>query len=264
MSEIIPYQHILKQIQDIQKGDIVYLVSDIIKLAMVYKKEKQDFSMELFLDSIIEKIGPEGTLLVPAFNWEFCQGKAFDIRKTVSKTGALGNAALKHPLFKRSKHPIYSFCIWGKDQEYLTSIDPKDAFGEDSIFAYLHKKKAKALVVGIPPMYGLTFCHYVEQKVGVPYRYLKNFTGQYTDYDGNSSEKTYSMYVRDLQRNPQYIKRFENLGLILQQLNISKQYEFNQIPFHVVDLEHTYLIIEMDIKLNDSGNLYSYVKIENS
>lgn len=260
MTELIPYESILQQIQDIKKGDIVYLVSDIIKLAMVYKKEKQDFSMSLFLDSIIDKIGQEGTLLVPTFNWDFCQGKAFDIKKTVSKTGALGNAAIKHPLFKRSKHPIYSFCIWGKDQDYLTSIDPKDAFGEDSIFAYLHEKKAKALVVGIPPMHGLTFCHYVEQKVGVPYRYLKDFTAAYTDYEGILSEKTYSMYVRDLVRNPQYKNRFENLGNILMQLNISKQYEFNGVPFHVVDLENTYIVIEMDIKLNDSGNLYTYEK----
>ena len=33
---------------------------------------------------------------------------------------------------------------------------------------------------------------------GVDYRYLKDFTGQITDWDGNTTEDTYQMLVRDI------------------------------------------------------------------
>lgn len=260
-TEYVPYENILQQIEDVQQGDIIYIVSDILQLSLASREAGVRFDRNRFIDSILEKVGPEGTVLIPTFNWGFCKGETFDISKTVSKTGALGNAALKRADFKRSKHPIYSFMIWGKFQQELTEMDPADAFGPGTIFEFLHRNKAKALVIGLPTMSGLTFCHYVEQMVGVPYRYLKNFTAGYVDEQGEESQKTYSMYVRDLEMDPRHIDGFRPLGEILEKLNISKKYMFNEVPFHVVDLEHMYVVEELDITLNDSRNMYVYNKI---
>ena len=262
MGEYISYQNIIDQIDDIQKGDIVYLVSDILELSVVTKENGEKFDRNLFIDTLLRKVGPEGTVLIPTFNWGFCKGELFDIRKTVSRTGALGNAAIRRDDFKRTKHPIYSFMVWGKDQKKLTDMDPKDGFGPGTIFEYMHREKAKALVVGLHTMAGLTFCHYVEQMVGVPYRYLKDFTAKYIDEQGNSSVKTYSMYVRDLEMDPRYIDEFRPLGNILEALNVSVNYDFNGIEFHVVDLETMYKVEEIDILCNDSRNMYVYNHIQ--
>ena len=43
-----------------------------------------------------------------------------------------------------------------------------------------------------------TFMHYVEETIGVDYRFCKEFHGEYIDADGSRSERMYSMYVRYL------------------------------------------------------------------
>lgn len=258
MEQYISYKKIVGQIRDIQKDDKVYLVSDILELSIIAKENGEKFDMNIFIDSLIEKVGPEGTIMIPTFNWGFCKGELFDIRKTVSRTGALGNAAMRRADFKRTKHPIYSFMVWGKDKELLTEMDPKDGFGPGSVFEYMHREKAKSLVVGLHTMAGLTFCHYVEQAVGVPFRYVKDFTAEYIDADGNKEMRTYSMCVRDLDMDPQYVDEFRPLGNILEALNVSVNYKFNGIEFHVVDLVNMYKVEEIDILLNDSRNMYVY------
>ena len=64
------------------------------------------------LDAIIEKVGPEGTILIPCFNWDFCKGKKFNYLETPPQIGSLPKIAFKREDFKRTKHPIYSFLVW--------------------------------------------------------------------------------------------------------------------------------------------------------
>ncbi len=254
----ISYEKIMDEINDIEKGDIVYVVSDILALSIRARENKEKMDINRFIDSILAKVGSEGTVLIPTFNWGFCRGEAFDIKKTVSKTGALGNAALKRTDFVRTAHPIYSFMVWGKDKEMLAELDAKEAFGADSVFGYLHRNHAKALIIGLPTMSGLTFVHYIEQMVGVPYRYPKDFKAPYIDAAGRESIRTYSMYVRDLDMDPKHINGFEPLGKLLEQKGISKNYIINDVEFHTVDLEAMYPVVEEDIRINDSRNMYVY------
>ena len=46
----------------------------------------------------------------------------------------------------------------------------------------------------------MTFYHHVEEVCGVDYRYLKPFTGDYTDQFGATSRRTYTINVRDVDR----------------------------------------------------------------
>lgn len=46
----------------------------------------------------------------------------------------------------------------------------------------------------------MTFYHYVEECKRVDYRFFKQFSGRYTDFDGSESEKTYALYVRDIEK----------------------------------------------------------------
>ena len=254
--EYVSYKNILDKLDKVKRGDIVYVISDVLELAKVSKIYAEKFDAQLFLNTIIQKVGQEGTVLLPTFNWGFCEGKLYDYRKTPGKTGALGNVALKCTGFKRTNHPIYSFAVWGKKQKELCEIDTEDCFGEGTVFDYLYKHNAKALVIGLNALEGLTMVHYVEQKVGVFYRYFKEFEGIYIDSEGQEKIKRVRMYVRDLDIDPE--EDMERLSQILETLKISETQVINGIPFRTVLLEYVCQIVRMDIELNGSKNLYRF------
>lgn len=45
----------------------------------------------------------------------------------------------------------------------------------------------------------MTFYHYIEESLNVPYRYHKTFTGAYVDNDGVETSKTFGLFVRDVE-----------------------------------------------------------------
>lgn len=252
----IPYKNILDNLRGVKKGDIIYVISDVLELAKVSRMHKEKFDAQCFINSIMEKVGREGTVLFPVFNWGFCEGKLFDYRNTPGKTGALGNVALSNKKFRRTTHPIYSFAVWGKRQNEVCEIETEDSFGEGTVFDYLYKHKGKALVIGLNALEGLTMVHYVEQLVGVSYRYFKKFEGKYIDGLGHEQTKQAIMYVRDLSVDPK--ENMEHLSQILEELKISDTQIVNGIPFRTVLLEETCQIVKFDIVLNGSRNLYQF------
>lgn len=252
--EYVSYRQIMEQLDEIGEGDIIYVVSDIFELVKISRENGERFDRNLFIDTLQQKVGSSGTLLVPTFNWDFCRGVTFDYYKTPCKTGALGVAALNRNDFVRTNNPIYSFAVWGRDAELLAEMECKSCFGEDSIFYYMHEKNAKALVIGLDVMDGLTFMHYVEQSIGVPFRYNKVFTAGYVDKNGIESVREYSMYVRDLSINAK--ESTKGFSGILETLGASKSTVINTVPFRVVDLSSVYDIEAVDIKMHAARNLY--------
>jgi len=227
----------------IQKGDILNISSDLLPLICMVRKNKEKFDVNLFLDKIIEKVGDEGTILIPTYNWDFCSGKIFDPKKTPSQVGSLGNIAIKRDDFIRTKHPIYSFCVKGKDSEYLYSLDPKNAFGKGTVFEYLYHKRVKNLFIGLDYKKALTFVHFPEELVGVDYRYQKEFVSRYLE-NGKILQKGYQFYVREPKKcKMTYID--EKLDSLL------KEYWFNIINgvyFGVVNLGEIGDIMINDLK----------------
>lgn len=183
----------------IRKGQTLDIVSDLFNIVKKCMALKLKFDPNHLIDAFCSAVGEEGTILIRTFSWDFCHGLGFDIKRTASSVGALGNVAMRRKDFRRTKHPIYSWMVWGKSQECLCNLDEKEAFGENSVFAWEAKNdQAMQILVGSPAKNGITLFHYMEEVVGVSYRYIKNFTDTYVDENNNSSIKTYSMYVRDL------------------------------------------------------------------
>ena len=87
---------------NIKKGDNIIINSDIKKILIHYKKQKEKLNPNLILDSVLSKIGDDGTLLLPTFNWDFCNGKEFNYFKTPSKSGSLTKVALSRNDFIRT------------------------------------------------------------------------------------------------------------------------------------------------------------------
>lgn len=255
MSDYISYK-MIPSVLKIEKGDIVLLTSDITDLFLQCQDNGEFLDVNILLDHFQEAIGEEGTLLIPTYNWGFCQGRPFDYKKTPSKTGAIGNAALRRNDFIRTKHPIYSFAVWGKDADKLVAMENIESFGADSPFAYLEQVNAKNVFIGASLRNSFTYIHYIEQKLGAKYRYSKMFKSHYIDQNKVDTIKEYAMYVRDL-----------DLGVVcapdpfvdtLYANHIVQHGLINGVPFEVIRFSDVTPFIQDDILHNNSKNLCRY------
>ena len=136
MPEYIKLRDLASHLQ-LNRGDRVYVTSDVKGLLYEAMHHDDETDLNILIDGIKDIIGEEGSLVFPTFNWSFCGGTPFDIRKTAAKTGSLCKVAMERSDFRRTKHPIYSFAAWGKDTDDLCAMENKSSFGADSPFAYM-------------------------------------------------------------------------------------------------------------------------------
>lgn len=181
-------------------GDTVLIHSSIKRTIQRLKAKGRPADPQLVLQSLLNVLGDQGTLLLPLFNFDFPKTKFFDIRSTPSQMGALTEAGRLHPDAVRTGHPIDSFAVIGKHRALFDGLDNQSGYGADSPFGLLRQLDGKIGVIDLEDQYSMTFYHHVEQMVGVDYRYLKEFTGTYVDREGNVSQRTYSLLVRYLEQ----------------------------------------------------------------
>ena len=238
----------------ISNGDFVLITGNITKLLRKLKKDDKKFNLNIFIDKDLEKLGVNGTLAIQTFNWDFCDGKGYDINNSNSQTGSLGSAALKRDDFIRTKHPIYSFAVTGKYKNELELLNNKSAFGFGSPFDFMYKHKAKMIIFDLPLQNSFTFVHYVEEVNKVNYRYNKSFRSQYIDRNGFSSIMEYDMYVREIENN--VLTSIEPLENIFIDGKAMKGNEVDNIKIKIIDFHISYRLIERDIKYNNAKSLY--------
>lgn len=253
--DYVSYKNIVEHL-DIQKGDIVHISSDITRIAYDALQNGEIFDANLLIDSLIERVGDSGTLLFSTYNWDFCKGKAFDYRKTPGKTGYLGNAALKRKDFKRTFHPIYSFAVWGKDKDYLCNMRNTNSFGKDSPFQYLYDNHGKSLSMDVVFNDHYTFCHYVEETVGVPFRFMKYFEGDYTGENGSTFRRKFSMNVRFLE----FPMGGDASALydVLLEKGVAKETVVNDIVYSIIDIHKSFEPIADDLKYHGGSLQVQY------
>lgn len=250
------------QALDVASGDILYVSSDMTRLtagAIRTLKLRGKSGIDDYLNGLVETlqtlVGEKGTLLFPIFSWDFCRGKTFDIRSSLGDTGSLPNWILTHRTdFLRTRHPLYSFLVWGKDAELLRHMDNKDAWGTDSPFGYCHRNQAKLLLLDVTPGQGNTFHHYIEEMARVPYRYPKDFVSGYIDEFGHEERRRYQMYVRDLSIESEELTAddfYDKNGL-------QKKTEFSGVTIRLIDLAATYQPLVNDLLTNGGANLYRF------
>lgn len=246
----------------IREGCVLYVSSDITmmmyRLGRVYgvrsRKEKNEF-LHRFVDMLKMMTGTEGTLLVPMFTWAFCHGEDFDIRKTPGEVGALGNWILENRGdFKRTRHPLYSFLVSGKDAGLLCGMDNQSAWSEDSPFGYLHRSRGKNLLINVSLEKSFTFTHYVEECLKVPYRYFKDFQGTYIDGQGNRERRIYTQFVRDLAIDSRQVTPEDCLDRA--GAAVSAEYDHNSLK--LVDLEKAYPVVEENYLYHNGSDWYDF------
>ena len=155
---------------------------------------------EIVLDSFLQALGPDGTLILPLFNFDFTSGVVFDIRNTPSQMGALTEAGRSRPGAVRTGHPIYSFAVIGRHAERFGGVENFSGYGPDSPFAMLRDFGGRIGVLDLPDQHSMTFYHHVEEMKAAPWRFHKIFEGDYIGWDGVCSTRRFGLFVRDLDR----------------------------------------------------------------
>ena len=198
----------------------------------------------------------EGTLIMPTFNFDFNKGEAWNVRTTPSRMGVLTELVRKDPRAKRVFHPFYSFAILGKHAEMLGSLLYKSAYERNSVFGKLRDLDGKIMVIGLSYNNSMTFFHHIEQMEGVDYRFLKQFTGEVTDENGNTYTDTFEMLVRDIDKG--VMTMVDPMGALMEETGVIKSRKIGDADVKMMKANEVYEFTAREMK-RDPFLLY-YVK----
>lgn len=166
---------LLHKVAGNSQGRNLYLIhADIVKLLGICKSSCASSLARTYCDCFDLAFG-DGNWMVPTFNYGFCRNGEFDIFKSPSEAGSLGEVLHRTYAERRTSSPVFS--VFTNNLELLGSPPATTAFGHDSIFGHLHRNSGELVFLGVDPNVN-TFIHYVEQTNSVGYRYHKKFEGR--------------------------------------------------------------------------------------
>jgi len=156
----------------IQKGDIIYCHSSLSKLGYV------EGGAEAVVDALMEVIGPDGTLAMPAGTYSLGKdGAVFDVRSSPSELGAI-TEALRRRAKCRSHHLTESVCALGRLAEKITGTHSVTPCGAESPFRKFIEMGAQILLLGVPHNNNTTF-EAIEERLAPEYVRFKEIHGAY-------------------------------------------------------------------------------------
>jgi aminoglycoside N3'-acetyltransferase len=197
----------------LQRGDIVLFHSSMARTFRYLLSKGVKPDPRIVIDSILDQVGPEGTVLFPLFNFDFPVKKEFSMLTTPSQMGVITEFSRLNYAGARTGHPIYSFYAMGALSEEFKGLNNRSGYGPDSPFAKLLELNGKIASVDLEDQHSMTTYHFVEEKMGVDYRYFKTFSGNYEDLNGVVTTEEYILYVRDLERG--VVNNLNRMGEIL-------------------------------------------------
>jgi aminoglycoside 3-N-acetyltransferase len=140
------------------------------------------------VDALLEALGPEGTLVVPTFNFE---PGVFDHANTPSIVGKITEAVRARPDAIRSNHPTHSVTAIGRLADDITAGHEKvDAFARGSALHKAARVGAKILQLGVTQTTNSTI-HVAEELAKVPYLDRQRYVGI-----KQSSDKVIHKWIR--------------------------------------------------------------------
>jgi aminoglycoside N3'-acetyltransferase len=150
--------HVLRE-NGIRLGTVLFVQSSFNDLHTF------DDSPTALLGCLREVVGPEGTLLMPAFSANMWEGsRIFDVRNEPTYTGIINELFRRSPGVIRSLHPRHSLCGIGPLAQHLLEGHERcsRADGPNSPFDRLRlRQDAYILTLGLPRAF-VSILHWVE------------------------------------------------------------------------------------------------------
>jgi len=199
---------LLRCLESVGAGDCRLLY---VHTEMSFGKPNPELGKTGLLQAVLETLQELGvpTLVVPTFTFSFCNGVAYDPKQSRSKMGVFNEYVRRLPEAERSVDPLMSAAVLGADHQVVRDLG-HHSIGAASTFDKIHAAgDARFLFLGVGAAKCFTYTHYVEERLRVPYRYERDFTGTVIDERG-PREETYSLYVRYKGVVPESTTKFED------------------------------------------------------
>lgn len=181
----------------VKKGDTIFSHVSLLSLGFLQSGNTPRRVTEIFREALEQVIGIDGCFITPSYSYSFCKGDHFDPRSTPSDCGPFANQLLSMEDVLRSNDPLFSVVGFGNLGSLFDNI-PNSSFGDDCLYERLLERNAKIVNIGAS-LYYFTPVHYLERKLGVPYRYDKIFNGV-MQIDDKRHIIDWVYYVRDLDK----------------------------------------------------------------
>jgi aminoglycoside 3-N-acetyltransferase len=129
-------------------------------------------SPQVFIDALLEVIGPEGNLLMVSMPYQSStydyvqQGRSFDVRKSVSRMGIVSEVFRRRSNVLRSLHPTHPVLACGPKAAWLLADHDKclHPCGVGTPFDKVAQLDGKVLFFNVS-FRNFTFHHYLEERV---------------------------------------------------------------------------------------------------
>ena len=177
---------------------------------------------ETVIQGLLEAMGSEGTLLMPALSYEIVtpERSTFDVRRTPSNTGAIPEYFRTRSGTRRSVHPTHSACGVGPLTEALLGEHILDITpcGSHSPFRRLRDVGGQILMLGC----GLkpnTSMHGIEELAEPPYLFGPPLVYRLVLSDGRIQRKAYRQH-----NFIGWVQRYDRVGALLSQDGLKTGY----------------------------------------
>lgn len=152
---------------------------------------------KVLLQELWEAVSSLGvqTLCVPVFTFSFPNNEIFDVENTPSRMGVFGEYIRKLPGAVRSRDPLMSVALIGKQRDLATEIG-NESCGRNCTFHKLSERDGvKFAFLGVRAGDCFTYMHHLEWQARIPYRYDRVFHGRIRS-EGQECETTAILNVR--------------------------------------------------------------------
>lgn len=228
---LIPsYLNIAEKI-GLNSDDVVYLAVDLSNLSKVCRERGELFNSRQFIESF-QSILKTGTLIVPAFTGYLEDGATFDIKSSEPDSGVFSGFVWKMPDFERTTDPLHSVMVWGHLKEELLGLEHNDAYGEQSVFAFLRKYNAKIVIIDYHLQDSFPYVHFIEQRLQVRYRTMS--FRKYTIATGEDNVEKEYKYFR---KKAWVLNDFYDLQTTMSSEGIKLNYFFDSVKIQFIEIE---------------------------
>jgi len=234
-----------------KKGSVVFIHSSMTEFY------NYTGTAEELIQNIINVIGEEGTLMMPAYpkTQKFNDEVDFDVLNSPSGAGYLSEVFRKMPGVKRSINLQHSVCAYGKLAEYFTNEHhlSSTAWDEHSPYYKMSQMNTLVFAFGLPYFLG-TMIHCTESILRSKYKYFQLFftkkkVCRYKDVDGNI--RSYHYFTHDFARRrnkKKIIKKYFDK-------NEFKNTTISNLRIEMVDAKYT---LDLFLQLAEKGiTMYS-------
>ena len=217
----------------VKKGIHIILHSSFKKIVSAFP--------ELDISSMIcilqDSVGKNGSLIMPTFTYNFKKKFGFqeiyDPEKTPSKVGQVTETFRRMPEVIRTASPTHSFALWGNITDDIDCKNsPASPLGAGSVMEWMaNQKDCAVLLLGVD-FSSLTFGHYLEIKMGVPWYDYNPW-----DYLGIEETGLSVTGAQNLTEIPGCSKSFVNFQVYLLKKRAIENYIIDDLTSYILPID---------------------------